>query len=146
MKKKLTSKQLWGKKQIFLIQAEPYLQEIIVVVNGQARDVIPFLKKFKTPRADDIVKHMENDKDYMEHEHKLHDGSAETWTELPHGYLLTCSHQKDWRDTVCVISHECLHLTHYILRNAGVVLSKESEEAYTYLQAHLLRQILDKIY
>jgi hypothetical protein len=42
------------------------------------------------------------------------------------------------------LAHECFHITYAILSWAGVVLSSESEETFTYLQGHLVTQVLNK--
>tara|TARA_R110000868_G_C10970396_1_gene769744 strand:+ start:12688 stop:13113 length:426 start_codon:yes stop_codon:yes gene_type:complete len=141
----MKNKKKWGKKNIFCISVDPYKQDIIVVINGSFSDAIAYMKKLKTKGAKLNLEHIASDGGYTE-EHTINGGRGETWTTLPHGYVLTISHQSSWIETVEIISHECLHLTHYILRNAGLVLCKESEEAYTYLQAYLLKEILREIY
>jgi len=148
MKKKKQSK--WGKKKVFFITAKPYKQEIVVVVNGQFSDALKKIKEIDSPNAKLIVKHVEEemlkDKESYSDNYVVNSGSAFTYTELPKAYVVLLSHEDLWIDTVDSVVHECLHLTHYILRRAGLVLSKESEEAYTYLQGQMVRDILKEMY
>ena len=150
MIKQIIAKLKWGKKQLVVIDSGPYKQDIVVVINGHFRDALAFMEKQKTKGSITNVKFIKDHDKYEDNgfnvEHKANSGAAETWAELPHGYVVTLSHQDNWIDTTEIIVHECLHLTHYILRRAGVILSKESEEAFTYLQGYLVRQILDKMY
>jgi hypothetical protein len=46
-------------------------------------------------------------------------------------------------DSVPVIAHETLHVAAGVLRNRGVTLSAESEEAFTYLQEYICAQLCD---
>jgi len=43
------------------------------------------------------------------------------------------------------LSHEILHVAFNILNTRGFVLSRDSEEAYTYLMGHLVKEIMKKI-
>lgn len=43
---------------------------------------------------------------------------------------------------IAVMVHELSHATNEILRNAGMPLTEDSEEAYTYLLEHLTREAL----
>lgn len=45
------------------------------------------------------------------------------------------------RGDVLTLAHECNHLAIQILRNVGVKLVEESEEAYTYLSGGLMRAL-----
>lgn len=51
-----------------------------------------------------------------------------------------------WSDNhalVAALSHECLHITRYILNSRGLTeFNDETEEAFTYLQESLLRRCL----
>ena len=143
--KKVAKTDIIKKKQVFLITAIPYMQDIVVVINGQVSDAIKYYKKQKTKNADENVKELESSNLY-EDRHEIGEDGAQTYTKLPNGYLVVLSHSSNWVKTVSTVSHECLHLTHYILRDAGIILSEESEEAYTYLQAYLLGNILRKIF
>lgn len=151
MKKKLSNKKdKWGKKQVFFISAEPYKQDIIVVINGQFSDAMKLIKRQKTPSAKLIVDHVEKaqnaDKEDYADNYVHNSGSAFTYTGLPKAYVVLLSHEDIWIDTVDSVVHECLHLTHYILKGVGIVLCKESEEAYTYLQGAMVKKILKRMY
>lgn len=146
--KKTNKKSKFGVKRVFLIQANPYKQDCVVVVNGNFKDAIAYLKKKgNTKLCADIFKYYEDNKELLDSdEHKPNTGTGELFTEMPSGYVMTISHQDSWIKSVGVISHECTHLSHYILRRAGIELTKESEEAFTYLQAEMLEDILYEMY
>ena len=150
MKNKTNKKDNWGKKKVINVRANPYRQDILVVINGQFSDAEKYFKKLNNKLSKKNVEYIEQqrkeDKEAFIDEHRLNCGEAFTYTSLPLGYVMICSHQDSWIETVSIISHECTHLTHYILRNVGITLCKESEEAYTYLQQYLLETILKEIY
>lgn len=135
-----------GRRHVFLVDVHPYKQQCVVVCNGQFSDAVSFFKKCGTDRAEEILRHIEQDKESYADNHKVGGGSASLFTELPHGYVMLLSHTNNWKETVGLVVHESLHLTHYILRRAGVELSKESEEAFTYLQESIVGNILKAIY
>jgi len=135
------------KKIVFIINLEPYSQECIVVCNGNFSDAIKELKKHKSDNAIITLKHIEENKDkYTDDHHKTKSGHACLYTELPSGYVMIIDHLNSWVDTVGLIVHESLHLTHYVLHRAGIELTKESEEAYTYLLEETVEKICAKIY
>lgn len=134
-----------GNKIVFILNVEPYSQDCIVVCNGQFSDAVSELKKHKNKNSIDTQKHILENKDLYKDDFKS-DGGGMLYTELPKGYVMLISHCDSWIDTVGLVTHECLHLTHYVLHRAGITLSKDSEEAYTYLQEKLVETILSKIY
>lgn len=147
MKKKQRKKEnKIGKKMVFVIEAEPFRQECVVVCNGQFSDAIKLIRKHKTKSAQMIVDEYENNKDSFPDNYEIGNGSACLYTTLPKGYVMLLSHQGDWISTTRLVMHECLHLTHYVLKRAGITLTEESEESYTYLQEHLVEQVLRKIF
>lgn len=150
MKKKDKMKEKWGKKKVFILEADPYKQQTVVVLNGQFSDAIKLYKKLDTPSSRLNIKEIEesqkkNKEDYAD-DYVHNNGSAVTFTKLPKGYVMLLSHQDNWIDTVELVAHECLHLTHYILKNAGLMLSSDSEEAFTYLQGNLIKDVLREMY
>jgi len=134
-----------GKKIVFILNVEPYSQDCIVVCNGQFSDVIKELKKHKTKNSLETQKHISENKDIYKDDFKK-DGSGFLYTEFPKGYAMLISHTDSWIKTVGLVTHECLHLTHYVLQRAGITLTKESEESFTYLQEKLVETILHEIY
>ena len=133
-----------GKKLVFAFGVTPYNQDCVVVINGHIDDAILFLKKQKTENANKIIEHIkENYEDYKIQPKK---GGGHLWTGLPVGYIMMLTYCNGWIETVGLVAHESLHLTHYILNRAGLTLTPESEEAYTYLQAQIIRDILKEIY
>lgn len=148
MKKKKISK--FGKKQVFLISADPYRQDICVVINGQFSDAEKLLTKFKSKASEENLKHIkeerEKDKESYNYFHEIGAGKAQCYTELPYGYVIVVSHTDSWIETIDPVIHECLHITSHILRRAGIQLTSETEEAYTYLQAKMVKDIMYKLY
>lgn len=139
MKKKI------GKKIVFILNVEPYSQECIVVCNGQFSDALNELKKHKTKNSIDTQRHILENKDkYLDNFENS--GGGMLYTELPKGYVMLISHCDNWIDTVGLVAHESLHLTHYVLHRAGISLTKESEESYTYLHEKLVEKVLEGIY
>ena len=135
----------FGEKKVFYLPIEPYAQELLVVCNGAFEDAYAFFKKQKTRNSEETIQHIDKNRErYFE---KFDNKKImRLLTELPCGYVMFISHRDSWIDTIGGISHECLHLTHYILRRAGLELSSESEEAFTYLQQITLEKILKEIY
>lgn len=150
MKVKQSKKDKWGKKQVFVVTANPYRQQVLVVLNGQFSDAIHWFKKQRSDNAKINLEHIqevqkENKEAYID-DHIPHKGNACLYTELPYGYVMVLSHSNNWIESVENVAHETMHLTHYIARKVGLTLCKESEEAYTYLQGHVMTQILSKMY
>lgn len=44
-----------------------------------------------------------------------------------------------------IVAHECLHLTHWLLKEKGLRLTDDSEEAYTYLLQWFVKEIYREI-
>lgn len=142
---KKTAKQKWGKPLIFAISVNPYKQDCVVVVNGTIQDAIKFLKKQKTKNGEITAKFIEENLEEMT-KSIPEQGAGVLFTELPKGYLMMFNHEESWIKTTTLVAHESLHLVHYVLQRAGLILSQSSEEAYTYLLADIMEQILSEIY
>lgn len=143
----MRKKNLIGKKIVFTLNLDPYNQTVIVIVNGIFDDAIKIFKKNKkNENAAKTLKHIEKHMDkYMEESSELGQG-AKLFTELPKGYVMMLNHQDSWVDTVGLVVHEAIHLSHYVLQRAGFTLSPDSEEAYTYLTEMTTERILHRIY
>lgn len=126
------------------MNVEPYSQDCIVVCNGKFSDAVKELKKHNTKNSLDTQKHILENKDKYKDDYEM--GNGMLYTELPKGYIMLICHCDDWIDTVGLVSHECLHLTHYVLQRAGITLTKESEESFTYLHEKLVEKVLTEIY
>lgn len=136
------------KKMVFPINITPYKQDCIIVCNGQISDAFKELDKpkYNTKNRDKTVEYYkERIKDYPD-DFENFNGKGRLYTSLPSGYIMLISHSDSWVDTVSVVSHEALHLTSYVLRRAGVELTEESEEAFTYLHGDIMEKIFDKIF
>jgi len=150
MKKKKKEPSKVGKKQIFLIDIEPYAQDLLVVMNGDFKTAYEwFLKKRKqgkiSKNGEDTIKHIEDNKEeYFEKPSKQNQGML--YHSLPSGYVMTLNHQSSWIETVGVVVHESVHLAHHLGQRVGLKLSNDSEEAYTYLVEKTVERILAKIF
>lgn len=135
---------LFGKKIVRAFEIEPYHQECVLVVNGHFADAYDFIKKLKTLSAKEIVKHIEENKSsYLVKKERT---ESCLYTDLPYGYVMLVDHQDSWISTVGNIVHESVHLSHYVLHRAGLTLSKDSEEAFTYLAENITEKILEIMY
>lgn len=61
------------------------------------------------------------------------------------GFMGCCIWFQKCRPTPCIIAHESFHATTHILKSAGVKFSANSEEAFAYLIAYLVREIHRKL-
>lgn len=149
MKKKEPSKV--GKKQIFLINLEPYSQDLLVVANGAFDDAYKwFLNKQKngtgSKNCDELIKHIDANKDEYFEKNNPTTNQGMLYHALPSGFVMTFNHQKSWVETVGVVVHESVHLAHHLAQRVGLKLSNDSEEAYTYLVEKTVERILAKIF
>jgi hypothetical protein len=111
------------------------------------KDIVKYMKRMKnlSDGGKESLKMIEEKKDY--YYEPVKENCGRLFIDLPTGYILIINHSnRDWIDSTCNASHETNHLAQYILMRAGIQLSQETEEAYTYLQAYLLKEILKKIY
>jgi len=128
------------KKKTFLLDIDTYRNHCIVVLNGDFSDIEKQIKKYNN---DINLKYIEeNRKDFETI--KIKDGIL--FFTLPVGFAMVINVQSSWIETVGVVTHECLHLVHYLFRRVGISFTEESEEAYTYLQQNLIIKILKEIY
>lgn len=138
----------FGKKIAFVEDIDPYSQTCIIILNGTFNEAIKiFHKNQKNKNSLETLEHIKKHTEEYPPDFQPKRGCGTLFTELPHGYVLMFNHDEmSWISTVCLVAHEVLHLVHYVLRRAGIELTKESEEAYTYLQADIMEKILKKIY
>lgn len=129
----------------FLLNLETYKKQPVIVIDGEVSHAIEFIRKTgKGSKASlEIVKHYEDHKeDYPDDFMKGSTHSGRLYTDLPVTYVMLLKMQDSYIDTTDTIVHEALHLVHYIARDVGITLSKESEEAYTYLLGHITRELV----
>jgi len=140
MKKKKKEKDIF-RKQVFSMEAEPYDQHCIVVLNGKFEDAYKYLKRVKAKKS--IIDAIEKDK-----EEYFNEGNYLGYVcpKLPVGFVMIIKVQSNWIETVKIVAHESMHLTYHIHRRTGMTLSTDSEEAYTYLMEKMIEKILRKIY
>lgn len=137
----------YRKKQVFILTVEPYNIDCIVVCNGQVSDALKLLKRInKSDTGNKVVDIIEKNKDDYKDDFILYTNTGRLYTELDGPYIMIVSHSNNWIKTTGAVSHECNHLSHYVLRNAGIELTKDTEEAYTYLQQDLLEKVIKKMY
>lgn len=129
---------------VFAISVDPYEQDCIVVVNGTMKDAVSYLEKQDTENARLLISHIKEHTDWEACKNKRN--GAIIYTELVCGYIMMFDHEENWIATVAHVIHEALHLTISVLGKAGLTLTPESEEAYTYLQTKICIEICRKIY
>jgi hypothetical protein len=145
--KKKCKKNKFGKKIVFVLELEPYNQNCIVICNGTFNDAIKIFKKNKiNSNALASLKEIESKKDDYPADFKVKKDNGTLFTKLPAGYVMMFNHQDGWISTVGTVAHEVIHLSHYVLQKAGLMLSSDSEEAFTYFSENVLEKILRKIY
>lgn len=145
MAKKKTAKQKWGRPMTFVVEANPYKQECVVVVNGRFEDALRFLRKQKTENSKIMADAIEENIDVLRKDVPKK-GAGVLFTGLPVGYLMMFNHQEGWINTVGMVVHESFHFVDYVLKRAGIKLSEDSDEAYTYLLEYVTKQILKHLY
>lgn len=145
MKKKLTAKQKWGKTMTFVVEAQPYKQECVVVVNGKLEDAVKLLRKQTTENSRVMADAIEANIEEMRTSEPKR-GAGVMFHGLPVGYLMMFNHDNGWIDTVGMVVHESFHFVDYVLKRAGIKLSEDSDEAYTYLLEDVTKQILRHLY
>ena len=140
-----TVKQKWGKPMAFVIEANPYKQECVVVVNGKLEDAVKLLRKQNTENARVMAETIEKNIEKMR-EGQPKKGGGVMFHGLPVGYLMMFNHDNGWIDTAGMVVHESFHFVDYVLKRAGIKLSEDSDEAYTYLLEDVTKQILRHLY
>jgi hypothetical protein len=68
------------------------------------------------------------------------DGKFEVY--ISEGVPICCIWVKDKLPEI--IAHECFHAVHWVLKEKGIILSDDSEEAYAYLIQFLMANILGR--
>ncbi len=142
MKKKQKEKNIF-RKQIFMLEADPYRQQCLIVVNGTFEDIEKEFNKHKGGAVDANLKYIEENRKELK-DIKITNGVL--FQTFPVGFAMILNVTDNWIETCGIVAHECLHLTNYIHRRTGMPLTEESEEAYTYLQQKCITKILRKIY
>lgn len=77
--------------------------------------------------------------------HPQSTGGATTYDLNDGRYLLSFSSFSNDVQDLALLSHEVFHLTFMVLRNAGLTLSHDSEEAYAYLLQYIVESFLKKL-
>lgn len=58
-------------------------------------------------------------------------------------YFIVICAKKNYYNFATIIAHEALHVTARVMRRKGVVMSRESEEAFTYFQSWIMEELID---
>ena len=107
-------------------------------------DAVTYLKKLKTKNADALVKEIMEYDDWKTG--KNTEGGASIWLDFKCGYIMIFDHEDNWKETLANVGHECIHLCNAVLHRAGLKLTRDSEEAFTYLHTKAFLDISHKIY
>lgn len=141
MKKKTKKQKEWNDKKHFLVHVDVYNVDIVFCSGMNESEIKTTLKKVAGKNYDQF------NETFLDH----WDKGKQNVGRMCHfmgGFVIMMKPKecKGFRMFVSVLVHELSHVTHYLLRDRGMELSQETEEAYTYLVEYLTRQILMKLY
>lgn len=140
MKKKLPKK---FKDIIFIEDCGTYRNEIIVVIGANFDKVLEYVKRRTDITKENLKEFEEGRAEFLDAEKKEHQGFVLHYKKgFQLMWIKAFFDSWEWYDTLI---HECCHATHYILEVKGI----RDEEAFAYLQEHLIRKIrrrLTRIY
>lgn len=143
MKKRKKKKQFWM-PQLFLLNVDLYNVDVIIAVGLTGKEVY---KRIKARRAKPNV--LKRTKDACDAWDKSStSGAADGFMVQIDGlYLIFIKPYKEkFRKTIGILVHELTHATHYILRERRIGLSRNTEEAHTYLVQYLVTAALREMY
>lgn len=134
-------------KKSFILNIKPYSQSCIIICNGTFLDAEKLLyKNIKNINAKENIEFIKKNRDKYPSDYTPENGEARLFVGLPHGYIMMFHKEDSYVKTTGAIVHESLHLTHYVLNRAGIKLTTESEEAFTYLTEYIVEEIISKIW
>lgn len=140
MKKKKTNKnvEFWHKK-FFVVTADVFNTDIGFCINATEKEVDAWVKKMSGSKYADFEKSQLEDWDNSKE-------NLGRMIQFGGGFVILIKEIKDFRNFVAILTHEIVHVTHYLLRNRRTPLNEDTEEVYTYLTECLIRQALNKLY
>jgi hypothetical protein len=132
MKKPKAIKPKW-----FIINTNPYNQDVLVTINMRSKEINKLLKRFHgiDPLSDEHNKQIDEkrlDEGLFFYNHK-----SKT--------RMIILFPKDTANLICLFDHEKVHAIHDIMDCIGMKLSSKTEEAYAYLSAYMMKQFLIKV-
>jgi hypothetical protein len=132
---KKEEKQIADKKYWFLIEDDTFKTDCLILLN------------YTLDECSKIVEKETGEKYEFEQKESRGTEILGSFFTLKKGYFILLNWYKNAYQTnmLCAL-HELLHLTHYVLRNVRVPLTKQSEEAYIYLFENFTRQFMDKVW
>lgn len=141
MKKKSKKQKDWDDKRHFVVHVDVYNVDIIFFIDKNENEIKKTLKKLSGIRYKNFNEnHLDNwDKDIK---------NLGRMCSFMGGFVVMMKPKecKGFRMFTSTLVHELSHVTHYLLRDRGMELSNETEEAYTYLIEFLTREVLMKLY
>lgn len=126
--------------RFFVIDIPVYETELIVLSRGETPDMRKYLESIlaekyidRIPSLFEVLEEKECDLQY---------DACFLHNEALNLMILTSEIGEEPTDLIPIISHEALHATIRILDTRGIQMSNDSEEAYTYLQQYIIKEIL----
>lgn len=134
-------KKKWTEKKTIVITIDMFKTDVVFFIGSTEKDIKKYLIKVAPNTYSDFNKEELSNWDNSE----INEGRM-----IPFGggflVLLKPLSKKGFRYFVSVLTHEIIHVSHYLLREKRIPLTEETEEVYTYLADYLLLEVLNKLY
>lgn len=131
------------KKFISMVPLEPYNHYLIVCLNVNNADIKKFLLK---NIEKDYLKTLDLDKELKDISTDVEGVAGFICTDFlsQSNFFLRIDNFENSPEFLSYLTHELLHVVCHLFRKVGIPLSETSEEAYTYLIANLVNNILSQ--
>lgn len=117
----------------------PYGEEVIVILSDDANKVKKYIRK-NIPEEYNNSWEATIDNTYHPNQNKQ--GACFVSTDDNIHWICFQKKLKSLYD-ISILAHEALHITHRILSRRGLLLTPDTEEAYTYLQQDIIKRAGD---
>lgn len=123
----------------FTVSVDVFKVDIIFIINQDIKDIKKNIKKY-VGKSYTIFDESELDN----WEKETNEGRM---IPFKGGFIVLLKADKDkFRKFVGILSHECIHIGHYLLRDRRIPLNEDTEEVYTYTIEHIIFEALNKLY
>lgn len=139
--KKKKNKQInWWDKKFFVVDVDMFRVDIGFCINSSEKEAANWIKKMSGDQFKNFdLKELNN-----------WDTDAQCLGRMipfmGSFIILIKPHNMNFRDFVGTLTHECVHVAQYLLRNRRIPLSEDTEEVHAYLTEHLVTHALKKSY